>query len=152
MNGTIHRKKIIYPSWQSAKKPISAISLFVLLFIAGGMVCRALSPQGIDFHSMLVIVLIPTGFILIPICLTFFSYRIELTDEEISFYMFFIPVRVVKLNEIEKIQYENLSDRRQPCVLTVLYPGARYSYPVKLFDRNEIDLIILSISDGMNQD
>ena len=111
----------------------------------------ALSPRGIDFHSTLVLILIPTGFILIPITLVFYSYRIEVTEEEIRFYMWLIPVRMVKLDELEDIRYEKRSDRGQPCVLTVIYPGARYSYPVKLFDREEIDSIIHALSEKIRK-
>lgn len=106
----------------------------------------ALAPRGFDLHSAMVLILIPIGFILVPISLVY-SYRIEVTEEEIRFYMFLIPVRMVKLDELEDIRYEKRSDRGQPCVLTVIYPGARYSYPVKLFNREEIDSIIHALSE-----
>ncbi len=150
-NSSIKMKKlncVIYPTFNSAKGLILWIGLFCILLSIGGLLCIAGSPRGIDWHAVKIFVGIPFGFIFFPVLLISFSYRIKISDDRIVFYMFFLPVKMISLEKINKMRLEKIASNGQPCALAVSYGKAKYIYPIRLFDRHEIEQLIAALRDA----
>lgn len=137
---------VIYPTFNSAKRLFFWSGLFCIFFSIGGLLCIAGSPRGIDLHALKIFVGIPFGYIYFPILLIFFSYRIKINDDRIIFYMFFLPVKMIFLEKINKMSLEKIASNGQPCALVVCYGNEKYIYPVRLFDRHEIERLITDLN------
>ncbi|MBQ7695986.1 MAG: hypothetical protein IJT50_12795 [Lentisphaeria bacterium] len=138
---------VIYPTFNSAKGLILWIGLFCILLSIGGLLCIVGAPRGIDWRALKIFVGIPFGFIFFPVLLISFSYRIKICDGRIVFYMFFLPVKMILLEKINKMSFEKIASNGQPCALAVSYGKEKYIYPVRLFDQHEIEQLITGLND-----
>ena len=138
---------VLYPTFNSAKGLIFWIGLFCILLSIGGLLCVVGAPRGIDWHALKIFVGVPFGFVFFPVLLISFSYRIKIYDDRIVFYMFFLPVKMIFVEKINKTSLEKIASNGQPCVLAVSYGNEKYVYPVRLFDRHEIEQLITDLSD-----
>ena len=137
---------VICPTFNSAKRLIFWSGLFCIFLSIGGLLCVAGSPRGIDLHALKIFVGIPFGYIFFPILLISFSYRIKIYDDRVVFYMFFLPVKVIFLEKINKMSLEKIASNGQPCALVISYGNEKYTYPVRLFDRHEIEQLITDLN------
>ena len=136
-----------HPTFNSTKRLIFWIGLLCVFLSVGGLLCIAGSPRGIDLHALKIFVGIPFGYIFFSVLLISFSYRIKIYNSRIVFYMFFLPVKMIALEKISKVSFEKIASNGQPCAITVRYENEKYSYPIRLFNKSEIEQLISKLND-----
>ena len=135
------------PTFDSTKRLIFWIGLFCVLLSVGGLLCVIGSPRGIDLYALKIFVGVPFGYIFIPVLLISFSYRIKINNNRIIFYMFFMPVKKIALEKISKVSIEKMASNGQQCAITVCYGDEKYTYPIRLFCRSEIEQLVAKLDD-----
>lgn len=140
---------VIYPSFESIKRPLSWIGLICILLSSGSLLCVAGASRGIDWHAFKVFLGIPFGFILTPILIIFLSCKIKRTDDKITFYLFYLPVKTIPLKEIRWVKFDKIASTGQPCAITIDYNNKKYIYPVRLFKESDIEELINELNNGI---
>ena len=137
---------VLCPAFDSIKRLIFWIGAFCALLSVGGLLCITNSPRGIDWYALKIFVGIPFGYIFLPVLLISFSYRIKIYNNKIVFYMFFLPVKTIALETISKVSFEKIASNGQPCAITVHYRNKKYIYPIRLFNKKEIEQLITDLN------
>ena len=142
-------KKIGYvlsPSFRSMLRPMCWIGLFCALLSAGGLLCVAGSPRGVDLRAFINFIGIPGGGIFVPVLLIFCSYKIAVDDVKIVFYMFFLPTKTVFLKNVVRVKFNKIASNGQPCVILLECKDAKFIYPVRLFDEIAVKKVIEDVN------
>lgn len=137
----------IQPSINSVKILTLRIGLLCVLLSLGGLLCITGSPRGMDLHALKIFIGIPFGCIFIPVLLISISYRIKVWNDRIIFYILFLPVKMIFLEEVNKAGFAKIASNGQPCAITVSHKNGKYTYPVRLFNKTAIERLIADLND-----
>lgn len=76
-----------------------------------------------------------------------YSYRIALSDKRLKIYQIFVKVADFALDDIYDIYFTQIAENGQGCALVVCTnSGGRRTFPVRLFEKDEIATLIADIS------
>ena len=133
---------VIWLSFSSVRRLFLWIGLLCVSLSFGGLLCIAGSPRGMDLQALKIFIGFPFCCIFIPVLLISISYKIKICNDKIIFNIFFQPVKMILLNEIEQVSFTKIASNGQPCAITVSHKNGKYIYPVRLFNKTAIERLI----------
>ncbi len=129
----------IYPSLRNVMRPF-----FVMYFIYF-LIVAFIVPLDVLRDKTLEIFLSGMGIsLMLPILIL--TCRVKFSKGRLRFFQLFLPLRIVRLENIKTIYYATVFDRTRYCAIVVEECGRRpYSYTARIFEEAEVNRLILKV-------